>query len=191
MTNLVINGNWYHGTPSGPISRFRPFSHFGTIEAAKDSIGKHIHLRKTPGPYFMIEVTLNLKPLEYITIEEWGGITSLHIANGLANSTIPQSEIFEQIRRKAFALKAESKDFDKYGFSALKAELDNRNIKAIFYKNIVEGNPEDHSVCVIDESIINIIDTRSLELVDLEESIKRTEKFMKYLYIDVQQLPTN
>jgi hypothetical protein len=191
MKNLVINGNWYHGTPSGPISKFRPFSHFGTIEAAKDSIGKHIHLNKTSGPYYMIKTTLSLNLQEYITLEEWGGITSIHLAYGLANSSIPQIEIFEQIRSKAITLKAESKDFDQYGLPALKAELDNRKIKAIFYKNIVEGNPEDYSVCIIDESIINIIDTQLLERVDLEESIIRTEKLKKYLFLDVQQLPTH
>lgn len=178
MSEAIIS-RYFHGTLSGPISQFRPLSHFGTSAAAR-----HVCARKwldykrqseagrpVIASPVLIEVELNVSDETTLYLkDDWGTPNVLGVALALRDH-------YGKIGRDD--LRAEMHDIWYETYCRLESEADARtrfkgtkledflvrhDIQTISYPNKVEGVRDEISICVIDPQIIEIIDIAFLDM---------------------------
>lgn len=175
-----MNAIWYHGTASGDIVQFRPFTHFGDLVAAH-----HACAMKYRGPFIPIPPLLNDARIIKVAIstsedtiyyakEDWGTPN----AAGLASIIAEDSDFSEEIREKARKIRKMISSLPKSVrgdcFSIVESFYDELNIKAIVYSNAVENSNGEKSICVVDPAIISHVGSSLVSEREIEVAFSKT-----------------
>ncbi len=149
----------YHGTISpraNHIKDFWPLTHFGTQQAALDTIAR----KGTPGIPEIYEVTVDVK--SSITLPDIGSPRPLAMINQLRDASLITPDHHASLRTGIGALEKDSTGHPEYKQGRLAARrlvaeaLCLLGVDAVRYENKVE-HMGSVSVCVIDTSIISSI----------------------------------
>ncbi|WP_137169407.1 hypothetical protein [Marinomonas sp. FW-1] len=163
---MQINQTWFHGSLHGDIEEFRPFTHFGSRLSALHAVERNENLGREwrgdlldkPEIPTLYEINVNVEAEQVLEVEDWYTPKSIGLAlrlkDYLKTKTDPESikhlQNIELICKQLSGSQDSDNDFD-----AIAIALEKLGIKVIAYVNAVEGSKFEHSICVVDTSILN------------------------------------
>jgi hypothetical protein len=165
---MNLDRSWFHGTLTSNITDFWPLSHFGDKDTAKMVCANKRFADHEEGTATILEVKINITPEEILPFVDVGSPNAKWIATSIINRReeykIPM-DVVEDVKctRDALVelkkLGMDSKDHER---RELSKTLMRHGYKAISYDNEVESEHGHLSLCVLDPSIITIINTSEL-----------------------------
>jgi hypothetical protein len=163
----------YHGAMTATIQKFHDFTHFGTEVAAF-----HAVLRKTvegaQGAPTIYEVSIDLEKHELLHVEDWGRARPVALANVLRK--LEQDKLarpMEELWQRLTGQRAKDPAVHAFGNDAIKAHLRAHGFDGLIYENLVEAERGTRSICLADCSAVEIVNVRSAQSDELEQSKKR------------------
>ncbi|ABZ76746.1 hypothetical protein Shal_2187 [Shewanella halifaxensis HAW-EB4] len=153
---------WFHGSLQ-KIDTFEPFSHFGSLESAKERVQKKkIEEDKSSSPSFIHKCSITIDENEILFLtEDWLSNRAQSLARALKEN-FPSDLKFVEIWKELRDLPSSGMDnrertikVNEIGYPKLLDELRMRNLKAVSYKNEVEDKGH-ISIVIITPDIIHI-----------------------------------
>lgn len=160
---MKLDKVWYHGTRTPDINAFWPLSHFGDFNAAKMVCANKKYKDGHDGNPLIIEVEIDLDKKDVLHTPDAGSPSPIAIANQIVTANVDYKisaavvADIKSLHEKLIDLKKENKSNRAYERTALSSTLIKHGFKAISYKNEVENDDDEISLCILDPSIIKII----------------------------------
>ena len=184
---------WYHGSLTNNILKFQRLTHFGSMLSAADAVArKYLESKQFPSNFIKdyhkgepgyYRVELFITENNCLSLKDWGAPDLRGIVVRLAKYYADDGDsIFEGLKRKLLKDNCSKlPDSELIGADRIFQELECRNIKAIKYPNMIEGNGNETSICVVDPSIIGKI-SKHMEFEDDIWSNALEKERRKYFY---------
>jgi len=160
---------YFHGSLHSQITKFVPFSHFGTRLAACHAVARKL-VEGAEGVPTLYHVRVLLVDSQFLDVEDWGTPHCIGLARKLRDSLEHEgdSSEMESLRAELVGRKQRRQEWRDYGFSKIASFLETRGARALRYPNVVEGLRDTISLCVISPSSIEILHAAPLEVAELE-----------------------
>ncbi|MGI4858970.1 MAG: hypothetical protein ACRYHA_19035 [Janthinobacterium lividum] len=195
----IYNTDFYHGSMTENIKSFNIFSHFGSLDAALAAASVKYQLldSKRDKTGFLYKVRLNPSKTRIEKVDDFGNPNPLSVLAALAElgDKVHVFKGLEEARRQAVEHKGKGRrgieslgiadTTEKYTKEALdmatkaiaEVRYGVRNnaasadvVNALAYENNIEGEDGALSICVLDPSIITLIEVVKLTQKQLEDA---------------------
>ena len=160
IMHIENTGEWFHGTLTSGIEKFKPFTHFGSRDAALECVERHIEDGEA-GEKILHKAEIFFEPESVLVLKDWGTPKSIGIAVKIRSqfqfkTDVKSKElfrIFEGVRLDLDKI-INQEDSDDIGFKMLSEEFKKLGIKVIKYKNTGEIQCQSDALCIVDPSVI-------------------------------------
>lgn len=165
---MDLTRSWYHGTRTPNITEFWPLSHFGDVDTAKMVCANKKYKDGHDSAPLLIEVELDIQKEEVLPFVDVGSPNPKWIAVKMLEARdkyrISEQLAFdiECVRQKLVSLKAAGQLDRANERSEFSKVLIKHGFKAISYPNEVESETNEVSLCVLDSSVIKIVNIATM-----------------------------
>ena len=165
----------FHGSFSPSIHTFKAFTHFGTRDAALQTLARKENEGKY-GTFCLYKVEILVPKRSLLCLSDWGTPSPIGLAMQLRDEArATRRSYFEAFRAELTRRKNARLDFIEFGWSWLRSYLQSQQKRGLSYSNIVEESKGGDSWCIMNSKDIHIVSRR---LVLSEEVSKASARRM-------------
>lgn len=150
----------FHCSFNPSINLFHAFSHFGSREAALQTLDRKQDEGKS-GILCLYKVEILVPSSSLLRVNDWGTPGPIGLAMMLRDGARSERRAcFEAFRSELVSRKRHGLDFKEYGWSWVRAHLRSMQKRGLAYPNIVEGASDADSWCITDPQDVRIVSRR-------------------------------